>query len=226
MISKVELIISCVIWPYGCLWRNVYLDLLPVFSMCVCVCFFNWVSCLCCLYILETKFLLVPSFVNTFSHSVACLSVMLMLPLLVKVYNVDKAPLVYFCFHLFCLGRLIYESIVTVSVRACFAHVFLHKFYDVMSLVFKSFWVSFVYSGMECSNIIDLLVAVLFSKHYFLKVLSFLHCIYSHFSTKINWLLVYGFISGLFCCIDLKDCFLTKITLFLKTMQFIVVYLC
>ena len=38
MISKVELIISCVIWPYGCLWRNVYLDLLPVFSMCVCVC--------------------------------------------------------------------------------------------------------------------------------------------------------------------------------------------
>ena len=118
------------------------------------------------------------------------------------------------------------KKVLLQFVRACFAHVFLHKFYDVMSLVFKSFWVSFVYSGMECFNIIDLLVAVLFSKHYFLKVLSFLHCIYSHFSTKINWLLVYGFISGLFCCIDLKDCFLTKITLFLKTMQFIVVYLC
>ena len=56
--------------PIYLLWRNVYLDLLPVFQMGSLL----WLlSCMSCLYILEIKPLLVASFANIFSHSVGCL---------------------------------------------------------------------------------------------------------------------------------------------------------
>ena len=65
-------IFSCVCWPSVFpLWRNVYLDFLPIFQL-------GWVflllllllSCMSCLYTLEIKLLLVASFANIFSHSV------------------------------------------------------------------------------------------------------------------------------------------------------------
>ena len=46
---------SCACWPSVCfLWRNVYLDVVPIFL------FFFMLSCMCCLYILEVN-LVIPT---------------------------------------------------------------------------------------------------------------------------------------------------------------------
>ena len=51
-----------------CLWRNVCLDIPPIY----------WLSCMSCLYILEINPLYFTSFANIFSHSVGCLFVLFM----------------------------------------------------------------------------------------------------------------------------------------------------
>lgn len=92
-----------------------------------------------------------------------------------KVYKVDWFRL--FVFHsVFFLVRLIQEHTATVYTGACFALGFLYEFYGVISRIsiLKPFWVFFVYGGKECSNFIILLVAVLFSQHDLLRLLSFL----------------------------------------------------
>ena len=53
------------------LWRNVYLDFLPIFQL-----DYLLLSCLNCFYILEIKPLSVASFANVFSQSVGCLLVL------------------------------------------------------------------------------------------------------------------------------------------------------
>ena len=54
------LLFSCVCWPSVCfLWKNVHLFLLPMFHLD----FFLLLNCMSCLYILETKPLLVTSLV-------------------------------------------------------------------------------------------------------------------------------------------------------------------
>ena len=56
----------------------------------------------------------------------------------------------------------------------------------------------FELSGVkECSNFILLHVAVQFPQHHLLKRLSFLHCIFLPPLSKIRWLYVCRFISGL-----------------------------
>lgn len=92
-----------------------------------------------------------------------------------KVYKVDWFRL--FVFHsVFFLVRLIQENTATVYTGACFALGFLYEFYGVISRIsiLKPFWVFFVCGGRECSNFIILLVAVLFSQHDLLRLLSFL----------------------------------------------------
>ena len=61
-------IFSCASWPFVFLWRNVYLGVL-IFQM------GGWflLSTISCLYILETKPLLVIAFADVFSHSIGCL---------------------------------------------------------------------------------------------------------------------------------------------------------
>ena len=69
-------IFLCALWPsLYLLWRNVYLDLLPIFYWVV---LFFILNCMSCLYILEINPLLVTSFANIFSHSVGCLFVLFM----------------------------------------------------------------------------------------------------------------------------------------------------
>ena len=70
-------IFSCACWPFVCLlWKNVYLDLLPMFFIWLFF-FFNIE-----LYVLFIYFgyypLLVISFANIFSHSVGCLFILSM----------------------------------------------------------------------------------------------------------------------------------------------------
>ena len=64
-------VFSCASWPFICLlWRNVYLDPLPIFQL---GCFvFLLLSCVSW-YILESKPLSFVSFSKIFSHSVSCL---------------------------------------------------------------------------------------------------------------------------------------------------------
>ena len=57
------------------LWRNNYLDLLPIFLLGL---FFLILSCMCSLYILEINPLSVTSFGNIFSHYVGCLFILFM----------------------------------------------------------------------------------------------------------------------------------------------------
>ena len=63
-------IFSCAFWPSVCLlWRNVSLDLLPIFQL-GCLFFLLLLSSMSYLYNLEIKPLSVMLFANTFSHSV------------------------------------------------------------------------------------------------------------------------------------------------------------
>ena len=59
----------------------------------------------------------------------------------------------------------------------------------VSCLIFRSlshFEFFFVYGRRECSNFIDLHVAVQLPQHHFLKRLSFLHCMFLLLLSKIN----------------------------------------
>ena len=55
----------------------------------------------------------------------------------------------------------------------------------------------FVPGVRGCTNFSDLHTAIQLSQHHLLKRLSFSHCIFLSLLSKINWLLVCGFISGL-----------------------------
>ena len=67
--------------------------------------------------------------------------------------------------------------------------MFSSRSFMVSCLIFRSlihFEFIFVYGVRECSNFIDLHVAVQLSKHSLLKRLSFLHCIFLPTLLKIN----------------------------------------
>ena len=87
MTSLILNIFSCAFWPSICLlWRNVYLDCLPMFWLRSL--FFLILSCMNYLHILEIKLLSVASFANIFSHLVGCLFVMLMVSFSVQSFEV------------------------------------------------------------------------------------------------------------------------------------------
>ena len=73
---------SCAFWPSICLlWRNVYLDLLPIFWMKFLFFFFFFFE----LHeLFEINLLLVALFVNIFSHSVSCLFILFMVSFAVQ----------------------------------------------------------------------------------------------------------------------------------------------
>ena len=70
----------------------------------------------------------------------------------------------------------------------------------IYGLTFRSvvhFELIFVYGVRKCSNFIVLNIAVQFYQNHLLKRLSFLHCIFLPPLSKIRYLQVSGFISGL-----------------------------
>ena len=78
--------------------------------------------------------------------------------------------------------------------------MFYFKSFMVSGLTFRSlihFEFIFVYGVRKCSNFIRLHVAVQFFQHHLLKRLSLPHCIFLPPLSKIRYLLVHGFISGL-----------------------------
>ena len=73
-----------------------YLDLLPFFSWVVC---FLLLSCVSCLYILESKLLSVTLFTDVFSHSIGCLFILFIVSFAVlKLISLNRSHLFIFVF--------------------------------------------------------------------------------------------------------------------------------
>ena len=103
IIRDAEHIFLCFFNHLCLLWRNAYLDLLPLF--------FDWVvcflilSCMSCLYILEINPLLVASFASIFSHSEGCLFVLFMVSFaLQKTLSLLRSHLFIFVLIFITLG--------------------------------------------------------------------------------------------------------------------------
>ena len=79
--------------------------------------------------------------------------------------------------------------------------MFSSRSFIVYGLSFRSlmcFEFIFVYGVRKCSNFILLHVAIWFPQHHLLKRLSLPHCIFLPPLSKIRYLQVHGFISGLY----------------------------
>ena len=144
-------IFSCPFWPSIChLWRNVYLDLLPILWLRGSPFFFfniHILSCMSFLYILEINPLLVASFENIFSHSVCCLSALV--PLLCqnfffflpKLLSLIRSHLFIFVFT-FITHQWIQKDLAAIRFRGCSA-VFLQEFYSSQTYIY-CIWASLV----------------------------------------------------------------------------------
>ena len=85
------------------LWRNVYLDLLPIFWIGLVL--FLILSCMSYLCILEINPLSVASFANIFSHAEGCLFILFMVSFAVqKVLSFIRSHLFIFVFISISLG--------------------------------------------------------------------------------------------------------------------------
>ena len=171
-------IFSCAFWPSVCLlWRNVSLDLLPIFQL-GCLFFLLLLSSMSYLYNLEIKPLSVMLFANTFSHSVGYFFISFVVSFAVqKIVTLSPICLFLFlfllpwetdlrkhwydlCQRIFCLCSLVGES--------CLMFESLSHFEFILG-----------YNVRVCSNFIDLHAAIQFSQNHLLKRRSFSHCIVS-----------------------------------------------
>ena len=95
--------------------------------------------------------------------------------------------LFYFCFYIYCLGRLNYENIAVLYGREYFA---IFSSSSIMSCpIFKTlshFKFAFVYGVRVYSNFIILHVTFQLSQHHLQMRLSFLHCVFLPHLLKIN----------------------------------------
>ena len=172
-------IFSYAFCPSVCLlWRNVYLDLLPIFPL---VCFFwYWDAWAVCIF-WRFNPLLITLFANIFSQSVGCLFILFMISFAVqKLLSFIRSHLFISVFIFTALGggsKKILLQFMSKSVLPMFSS----KSFIVSGLTFRSLiHLEFILvNGVrECSNIILLHVAVQFSQHNLMKRLSFLHCIF------------------------------------------------
>ena len=105
---------------------------------------------------------------------------------------------------LFCCCWVVWGYFYILEIKpllvATYANIFSHPV--------GSLFILFMYGVKECSNFIDLHVAVQLSRYHSLKRLSFLHCIVLPPLLKISWPSCVGlFLGSLFCSIDLYVCF-------------------
>ena len=167
---------SCASWPSVCLlWRNVYLDLPPMFWLgCLFVCFV--LSSLSFLYILEINALLVISFTNIFSQSVGCLFVCLFMVSFAvqQLISLIMSHLVIFAFIYITLGDRSKKIFLRFMSKSNLP-IFSSRSFMVSGLTFRSlihFEFIFVYDLRECSNFILLYVVIQLSLHHLLKRVS------------------------------------------------------
>ena len=158
-------------------------------------------SCMSCVYILDSDPLSVISLENVFSNSVGCLFFLMVSFSLQKLLRLIRSHFFNFGFYFLSFRRQIQKQILLWFTSKDVLPMFSSRSLIVSSLTFRSlthFKFIFVYGVRECSNFILLYVAVQFPQHHLLKGLSFLHCILFSLLSYINWPWVCGFISGLF----------------------------
>ena len=130
-------ILSCICWQsVYLLWRNVYLDLLPIFGLgCL---FFLILSCMSCLYVLEINPLSVASFANMFSHSEGCLIILFMVSFAVqKLLSFIRSHLFIFVFISISLGGWSKKTILWFMSQSVLC-MFSSKSLMVSGLTFRS----------------------------------------------------------------------------------------
>ena len=186
-------IFSLACWPSVCfLWRNICLELLPIFLIGMFVFFF---FCICwvlwALYtFLEINCLSVISFADIYSQSTDCLFILLMIFFTVqKVISLIMSHLFIFAFICLPLWDW-YKKILLWFMSKTVLPIHPSRSFMVSHLIFKSlkhFEFTFVHGVREHSNYIDVCVAVQFSQQHWLKRLSFLHYMYLPPLSKINW---------------------------------------
>ena len=134
-------IFSYAYWTFVCLpWRNIYLDLLPIFDWVAWFLILNYMSYL---YILEINPLSVASFANIFSHFVGYLCILFMVPFAVqKLLSVLRS-------HMFisaCISNALGDkskkkkNTAMIYVKECIVYLYSIKSYI---WVFNPFWVYF-----------------------------------------------------------------------------------
>ena len=166
-------IFSYACWPSACLlWRNVYLDLLPIFHLVLFVCFCCWAVCTfwrlspCHLHHLAT----------VFSHFIGCLFIIFMVSFAVqKLVSLIRYHWFIFVFISIALGEWPQEIIVRWMLENILP-MFSSRSFMVSCLIFKSlshFEFIFMHSVGCVFYFIDLCAAVQFSQHRFLKRLFF-----------------------------------------------------
>ena len=120
-------------------------------------------SCVSCLYIWEIKPLSVTSLGNIFSQSVGCLFILFMVSFAVqKLVSLIRSHLFIFAFISIALGDWPKKTLVRFMSENVLP-MFSSKSFIVSCLMFKSlshFEFIFMYGVRECSNFIDLHVAV------------------------------------------------------------------
>ena len=114
-------------------------------------------SCMSCLYVLDTNPLLVISFANVSSHSVGCLFILLMVSLAVqKLLSLIRSHLLIFAFISFTLGDKSKKILLRFMSKSVLP-MFPSRSFIVPSLTFRSLIhleFTFVYGVRECSNLI------------------------------------------------------------------------
>ena len=140
-------ILSCTCWPSVCLWKNVYLGLLPIFNC------FLILSYMSSLYTLDINPLSDISFANIFSHSVDWHFILLAVSLAgQKCLGLIRSQLFIFVF----LARGdTSNKIYLGAMSKCVLPMFSASFYGFRSYiqVFNPFG---VYFCVSCEEMIDL----------------------------------------------------------------------
>ena len=160
-------ILSSVCWPSVCLWRDVCLGLLLIFSLSWLVhCLFYWAAWVVCIF-----WRLIPRqllHLQIFSLFWGCLFVLLMVSFAVqKLLNLSRLHLLIFVFISIILGdgsKKILLWFISESVPPMFSS----SNFIVSDLTFRSL-IHFVYGVKEWSNFIFLHVAVQFSQRHWSK---------------------------------------------------------
>ena len=136
-------ILSRACWPSICLlWRNAYLGLLPIFQLGFLV--FWLLSCMSCFIFWKLSHLLIASFANIFSQSVACPSILFMVSFAVqKLICLIRSHLFIFAFISTALGEWSKKTLIWFMSENVLLMFFSRSFMVSCLRVFKPFWVYF-----------------------------------------------------------------------------------
>ena len=149
-------IFSCAFCPPVCLlWRNVYVDLPPIFLIGLFV--FVILSCISCLYILEVNPLSVASFANIFSRFEGCLFILFIVSFAVqKLLSFIRSHLFIFVFIFITLGGGSKKILLRFASKSVLP-MFSSKSFIVSGLKFRSLiYFEFIFVLFIAGNMLQL----------------------------------------------------------------------